>query len=272
MKTIIVATDFSSAAANAADYATRMAMCLHKEIHLLHVFAPHLLYTDMSLLAADENLEEQAYASLKKLEEHLHELTGGKILITTELRKGLFFDQLKQTCEREKPYAVVMGSQGAHASENFFFGGHTVYAMKHLQWPLITVPPKAHFTSVYKIALACDFEKVIDGAPIAAVKVWTKDLQAELHVLNVTPKICFSLDNVMERASLHKMLDDLKPEYHSINNSNTDKALVDFVKARHCSLLIVLPRQHGLLDRVFHRSHAKRLILTSDVPVMALHQ
>jgi nucleotide-binding universal stress UspA family protein len=50
-----------------------------------------------------------------------------------------------------------------------------------------------------------------------------------------------------------------------------DKGIIDFAEGNELDMLIVLPKRHGLIDSLMHRSHTKQLVLHSHVPVMALH-
>lgn len=271
MKTIIVATDFSAAAANAVDYAARMAVCRHKDLLLLHVYSLPLTYSDIPLPVNLEDMNNIAKGQMKTLEESLVKEHGGILNITTQVELGTFYDVLKQTCERIDPFVVIMGSQGTTAAERFLFGGHTVYAMKHLQWPLITVPPHATFHTINKIGLACDMNDVADTTPVKAITTWVKDFRAQLFVLNVGNKSEYNPDSVFEAGVLEELLKDLHPEYEFITHSDTDKALIDFVAAHKIDLLMVLPKKNTGLEVIFHKSHTKKLVLHSDVPLMALH-
>ena len=160
MKTILVATDFSSSARNAARYAADMAFAINADILLLHVYQITVYYDESSVAMSKEDSRQDAEININELKEQLFLKTCGQLNIETEVRPGTFYQELKAVCDRIKPYAVVMGSQGTTAPERFFFGSHTVHAMKHLTWPLISVPPEAIFSSVKKICLACDFSKV----------------------------------------------------------------------------------------------------------------
>ena len=67
------------------------------------------------------------------------------------------------------------------------------------------------------------------------------------------------------------MLVSLKPNYHFITDKDTDEGIIDFAEKNHIDLLIVLPKRHGLLDKLIYKSHTKQLVMHSHVPVMALH-
>ena len=150
MKTILVATDFSPAALNAANYAADMAVAIHANILFLYVYHMPDVYSEVPLTGDDEDVIGNVEVNMIELKRDLIIRTKSKAIIGTQIRMGAFFEELQTVCEQMKPYTVVMGSQGKSAAERMVFGGHTVYASKHLMWPLITVPTGAGFSSIKK--------------------------------------------------------------------------------------------------------------------------
>jgi nucleotide-binding universal stress UspA family protein len=65
---------------------------------------------------------------------------------------------------------------------------------------------------------------------------------------------------------------DLNPQYHFIADENIDLGIMKFIEQNEIDMLIVLPKRHKLLDKLFHKSHTKQMVLHAHVPVMALHQ
>lgn len=271
MKTILVTTDFSSAALNAAKYAADMAVAINAKILMLHVYQIPVVFTEVPVAVTLEDIQKDAENNIQHLKEIINNKTIGKISIETKITEGVFFQELKNVCERIDPYAVVMGSQGTTASDRLFFGGHTVYASKHLQWPLITVPPKATFSSIKKIGLASDFNKVVDTTPIDEIKILVNDFNAELHVLNTGKKEVYDPEIVFQSGMLQEMLAPLHPQYHFLTNENIDEGIMDFAEKNAIDLLVVIPKRHDLMERLVHKSHTKQLVLHSHVPVLALH-
>lgn len=272
MKTIIVATDFSPAAKNAAVYAWDMARVIKADLYLLHSFQMPVSYSDVAIMMSVDEMQHIAEADMQQFISSLKELRGEDIPLRHEVRMGAFFQELTDVCNSIKPYAVVMGSQGTTGAERFFFGSHAVHAMKHLPWPLITVPPGAKFGAIRNIGLACDFNKVVDTIPVEEIKQLLTDFKAELHVLNIAKKEDFDPEVVFESGLLQEMLDGVPPHYHFITNENTDAGILEFAEKNAIDLLLVLPKRHGLLERLTHKSHTREFVLHSHVPVMALHQ
>ena len=272
MKTILVPTDFSAAATNAANYATDMAIAIHANLLLLHVYQPPVIYSEAHVALNDAEFLSSSEKSIRQLKDALSKKSGGTVKIETEIRTGIFFTELKSVCEYRKPYTVVMGSQGTSAVERILFGSHTVHAMKNLMTPLITVPPGITFCSIKKIGLACDFEDVVDTTPIAEIRMLVNDFNAKLHLLNTGVTEVFDPGKVYEYGLVREMLEDLKPRFHYINHLNTDQGIIDFAENNHIDLLVILPKRHGFLDKLIRKSHTKQFVLHSHVPVMALHQ
>jgi nucleotide-binding universal stress UspA family protein len=271
MKKIIVATDFSAAATNAAEYATDMALAVKAGIVLLYVYLPPANFSEVPIPNSDDAIMREAEEELCLLRDKLTARTQANVLVETEIREGAFFTELKNVCDSIKPYTVVMGSQGTTGAERLFLGSHADYATRHLEWPVITVPEGIAFSSIKKIGLACDFDKVIEATPVDEIKLLVNDFKAELQVVNTGKRKVFNPEVVFGSGMLQEMLYELKPGYHIITSENTDDGIMDFAEKNDIDLLIVLPKRHGFLDRLFHKSHAKQLVLHSHVPVMALH-
>jgi len=144
--------------------------------------------------------------------------------------------------------------------------------MKHLTWPVITVPPGAGFSSIKNIGLAFDFAKMIEEIPIEEIKSLLKDFNASLHVLNTAKQDEFDANIVFESSMLEEVMKPFKPNCHFITSDDVDKGIMDFADKNNIDLLMVLPKRHGLVERLMHKSLSKQMVLHSHIPVMALHQ
>ena len=271
MKTIIVATDFSSAALNAVHYATDMALALKAKLLLLHIYQVSVVYGELPIALNEEAERQEAENEILQIKNGIISKTGGNISVETDVRLGAFFDELKIVCDFIKPYLVIMGSQGTTVAERLLFGGHTVNAMKHLKWPLITVPVNIHFNGIKNIGFACDFENVTRNTPVNEIKMIMNDFNASLHIINTGDQSEFNQNVVFQSGLMNEMFGAVLPKYHFITSDNADEGIIDFTDKNNIELLIVLPKQHNLLDKLFNKSITKQLVLHSHVPVMALH-
>lgn len=270
MKTIIVATDFSQVARNAAFYAADMAKALGKQVVLLHVYTLPVSPAEVPLAFDPDRMLQDVQEEMNKLKQQLTERTEEKVPVEVVVKMGTFYTELQTLCERMEPYAVIMGSQGTTATERLFLGGHTAYAMRHLQWPLITVPPARNFEGIKKIGLACDLNDVEETVPAQRIEQFAEDFHAELHVLNVESDRGAAPAIVRQSNVLHEMLQSMAPHYHYSVHPRTDEGIMEAVKELDLDLLVVLPKQHNLLHNLMHKSHTRHLTMHCPVPLMAL--
>jgi nucleotide-binding universal stress UspA family protein len=272
MNIILVATDFSTSATNAVEYASSLALTLNAELCLLHVSQIPMIIGDVPRKEEETEINENAQGRLEELKKMVKLKTAGKVPVDIQLQVGDFNQELQLVCDELNPFLVVLGSQGGSPVERFFLGSHTVHAMRHLSWPLITVPLQVRFSMVKRIGLAYDFEQDMNRFDFETLKSIVNAFQAELHVINIGKKKEIDATRVFEPALLEEKLKDLKPDYHFITGQDANAGILDFSEKNQMDLLIVLPGIHGLFENINHRSHGKQFILHSHVPVVSIRQ
>ncbi len=275
MKTIVAPTDFSDISINAAYYAASMACVIGTNLSLIHVCSIPLSFSEVpSPIYTVEELIADAEQQMIELKEKIINKTLDRIEINTEVKAGKVVSEIENYCAAVNTYAVVMGTESASAFERFLFGGKTIAAIQHVLCPLIVVPPDAKFTSIHKIGLACDFKKVEKTIPAKEIKNLIEEFGAELHVLHVSSKKehSFSLETVEECQWLKSILKQFNPTYHFISDSNIEKSIHEFAEKNNLDLLIIIPKEHTFINKIFSRSHSKNLVLQAHVPVMAIHE
>ena len=67
------------------------------------------------------------------------------------------------------------------------------------------------------------------------------------------------------------MLADFKPSFHFMQNENIEEAIRKFSEENKLNLLIVIPKKHGLFNRLLHQTQSKQMIVNANIPVMSVH-
>ncbi len=270
MKTLIVATDFSPVALNAAEYAVKMAKTLGADILLFNVYEVLPNYGEMVIDLNVDDLKKAAQTSILSIKKILLKEGSVDLTINTEVRLGIFKNELAVLCEVINPYAVIMGSQGKSKTEHFLMGSHAGKTMNHFAWPMITVPPTAKFSTIKKIAIAYDFEIAIQEDLIKDIKLLASDFNASIDILNAADETYFNENLVFLSRILEDAFKPVNIKYDLLTAHHSDEGILKFVDENNIDLLIVMPKHHNLLERLFQKSHTKQLVLHSHVPVMAL--
>ena len=275
MKTIIVPTDFSPVSVNAVNFAVNMAQAVDASIMLLHVYNIPVSYAEVPIiLVSVDEMKKGSEAQLEELKNNINHITSGKVKIYTESRMGNTVDELGEICKNIQPFAVVMGAKGKTGIENVMFGSTTLTAIRHLTWPVICVPSgKKYGNGITKIGFACDFKQVVETTPVKFIIQMVKEFKAELHILNVDYKEKHFRPETPEQSFLlHNLLEEVKPQYHFINNADIEDGINEFAETNNLDLVIAIPKKHKLLDGIFRPSSTKQLVFQSHIPVMCVHE
>jgi nucleotide-binding universal stress UspA family protein len=270
MKTIIVATDFSSGALNAAKYGVEMAQLINADILLLNVFELIPNYNEIVIDVSVEDLRTISVKDMDIFKSELVKLTNTKVNVSAQVKIGTFINELNEICDTVKPYAVIIGSQGKTAAERIIFGEHTTDALKNCTWPLITVPPTADFTAIKNIGIAYDFKKIIDQDFIAEIKLLASDFDANIHILNAAKEDEFNGDFISLAAQIEKKFLPYTVNFHFVAGEHTNESIIDFAEKNNVDLLIAMPKHRTLWEKFIGRSHTKQMVLHSHVPVLSL--
>jgi nucleotide-binding universal stress UspA family protein len=273
MKTIIVPTDFSAVALNAAEYAADLALQLHADLKLIHVVQMPLVILDVPVPIENyETSMEDANMSMDKLKGKLQQRTNDKVLISGSVVDGSFQTQVMAMVKKEVDVWIVMGTTGSGAVDAFIFGSYTLLAIREFRCPLIIVPPEARFSRIEHIGLACDMAHVSETIPFQTISKLLQEFRARLIVLYVSKPDENMYPTVLAEAkSVQRNLARLHPDIRITTNENVGDGLVAFMDKQSIDLILLVPKEHNFLERLFHKSITKDMALHPKVPIMVVH-
>lgn len=275
MKTIVAPTDFSPVSLNAVYYAADMARVTGCSLSLLHITSIPVVLGDAQFpVFVALNDANNGSEKLESLKNELHSRTNDEVKIYAIIREGNIVTEIRSYCKIVQPYSIVMGAETAGGLGSMLGNAFTIDAIKELKWPVIVVPEDARFTNIRTIGLACDFKDVPNTIPIEEIRKIVNEFGAELHVLHVseTASEATNPESVEQGGWLQEMLFGLNPSYHFINNIDIEKGIDEFVEKNNFDMLIVVPKKHDLLHKLFAPSWSNRLVLHSHVPILAVHE
>lgn len=267
MNTILLATDFSPAAQNAAVYALQLAGHLSVPLELFHAYVIPFAYTDSPVPLL--NMEEIQKISEESMDAELKRLQGmaGGATIHTKILPGDLIDCLNEIIEEQPPALVVMGTSG-QGSESILWGSMAVKALRQLSVPVLAVPANVTWQPVKKICFAADYDQVSEHTPSTEIIKWVEQMGATVDVIHVDKPEKAVTPPMM----LVNMLEPVQPDYHALINDNIEGGVAEFLQEHQINWLLVIPKKYGFFENLFHKSRTKLLTQVSNVPVLALHQ
>jgi nucleotide-binding universal stress UspA family protein len=93
-----------------------------------------------------------------------------------------------------------------------------------------------------------------------------------LHILNVDHQDKhFTADTIDESFAIKGLFNDIKPVYESIESENVTEGLNKYADKEGLDWVVVIPKKHTVLQKMFGRSHSKDLLYHTHVPVLCMH-
>jgi len=274
MKTILIATDFSTVADNAVNYGVELAKSIGYSVTLVHVYQVPVAFADGPLVMVSlDELRQAAEKQLERIKTELRHVHGKELKLYSEAILGNVVEEVGKLSEKLDPFAIVMGATGLTGAQRVLFGSTTLSAVRQLKHPVIVVPEGRVFGhGIKKIGLACDFREVVDTTPTRFIQQFQKTFQAELHVVSVDfESRAFRADTPEQSLMLHTLLEGTKPVYHFIEEEDVEAGLNRFAEENNLDLLITIPKKHRFLEAIFKRSATKKLLKEARVPVVGIH-
>lgn len=277
MKTIIVPTDFSATAYNAARYALGLAQQMGTtRIVLYHAYELIVPIPDVptSIPMVDPNeLKTASMEGLERMKQDLlPELSEGTVL-DYRADNTLLAANIDSLSKEENADLVVMGTTGGSQLEEILIGSNTIDVVKHTNCPVLIVPSMATFKPVRKIVFACDFKKVGTHTPVYPLKHLLDVFGAELHVLNIDKEgKGLGKDTPQASLLLDSLLEGYHPKYHFVDDNNVVHGIMEFADREKADLILTIPRKHGLFEGIFKRSRTAQLAFHTHIPLLAIHE
>jgi nucleotide-binding universal stress UspA family protein len=276
MKNILVPTDFSPTAKNAAVYAIHLAEQLKAASVIFYHAYQEPIVTDITLPAIDlipvKDLQSISELGLQRFYDDVKNIVTTDINITTLSDYNYIAAGLDDVCKDNNVDLIVMGITGGGKLEEALIGSNTVDVAKNGTVPVIIVPAEAKFTPIKEIMLACDFDKVVETTPVTPIRKILDETGAKLFIFHVDKTGKQDNAKSFESLMLDTLLEGYDREYHFSNNKDFTEAINQFAVEKEIDLIITIPKKHGLFEGLFRKKHTKMLAFHSHVPLMVIHE
>lgn len=274
MKRILVPTDFSDTAKNAARYAVQVATTIADASIILYNVADKIAVgSDGSPLTEDKNDRFIILqAALDNLKTELNELSPIAVELVVEEGNSLT-ESLERYVRHHGIDLVIMGITGATRLEQIFMGSNALNVVNLGICPVIIVPPAAIYKPIKRVLFACDLKDVSTSIPLAPIKSVLNFFNPTVLVVNIDADHYVEVkeEYKTQRALLENMLQDYKPEFYFIRMYDFQDSISSFAADRDIDLILTIPKKHYFLTGLFKTSHTKKLAYHSHVPILAVH-
>ncbi|SDP96965.1 Nucleotide-binding universal stress protein, UspA family [Mucilaginibacter sp. OK268] len=284
MKTILVPTDFSAPANNAARYALHLAKSMKTGIRLCSAIsvpaeapmAPQIAWPLEDYTSIKSFVTEQLELSVEKLERKLDEQAEGlppayQPAIGYSSEVGSVTEVIRNTMDEQKMSLVVMGMSGAGGLSRFFLGSNSRDLVEKASFPVLLIPGDFTYQPIKKIAFATDLSKG-DIEVIHSLAGMARYFNAEILVSHITDE---KYENHTEQREIDDFLTEVSDKvnypqiyYRHVKSIDVDRGLTWLYEHSQIDMLAMVHRPHQFLSKLIQGSHTQRLAKHITIPLL----
>lgn len=272
MKQILVATDFSTCAGNAMEYALGLAKTLNFEVCVIHAIGTNE-GVDNSIFNAIyiedyHNNKKEALSAWA----HTFNKEGFKdVSVKTVCEVGSVSNVLTKYMDANPVELLVMGTMGSTGITSLF-GSNVNVMVQKTKTPTLIVPLESKFISNPVITLAVDFAS--DDLSVVDVNALNELIQAadlkKLNVVNIIEGNDWKPNETGE-SKLKELIGHAELEFKYINESNPTDGIMNFIVSNETDILCVVKHHRNLIYRIFNKSTVNQVMNRSIKAILVLH-
>lgn len=275
MKKILVPTDFSEYALNAAKLAADIARKFEARIYFIHVVDIPTYETGVIPGQSQQDVAEGLFI-LKKAKKDFKELLDQDFLKDLNVAEGIQFGGVyEQTVEQAEKHGIdliVMGTHGTSGFVNdFFVGSNTDKIVRLSKIPVLTVKNEVKDAHFKNIVFASDFDEGVDTSfnRIADIIDYF-DAHVDLVRIITRDDYYYSgpMLDIMEDFAKNNGLKDYKCHVYSADSVQT--GINEFAQRVNADIVTTVTQGRRGLARLFNGSTTNDVMDSSPLPVMTV--
>ena len=266
MKHIILLTDFSATARNAALFALKMFKDQPISYQLLNCFDVDFSGSPY-ILQVKEELAAESRRSLREELSALHaQFPNARIKPLSAF--GPITEVIRKEIESHHSDLIVLGCKGETALEHLLLGSNALEVINNIHHPMLVVPIDARFVPPKKIVFATDLHKVsIDKMADTLTEV-VSHYNSELLFLILEDDTLNHLE-IEEKVSGY--FPGIKTDFHFMENTgDACKNILAFMDEKEANLLALIRHHYNFFEKMFNPNIIKKMVLQPQHPMLIL--
>jgi nucleotide-binding universal stress UspA family protein len=268
---ILVPTDFSKQAENAAQYAAKMAVKLKAELILLHVAyidgPPHasMLRTQKIEECIMDSARQECITLMQRLVSDNKSLKASFNVILGYPVK----DVVENFAVHNDITLVVMGTKGASGVKKIMIGSNAASVVGQCSVPVIIVPEHTRFKNIKNIAYASDLTSVVSEMKIIAP--FAKLFNATVNIVHVlTPDSKKKIDKAKIKNDLIRKYQYRPISVHVVLDDDAGEGIDQYTGKFDTDILAMFTHKPSFFEKLFGKSATREMAFHTWLPLLSI--
>ncbi len=285
MKHILIPTDFSAHAEQAAIFGVGVALSQEATITFFHLDS--FVGSVSAAPTGDYKAEIQAHVaeSTTKLQHFAKKVYGlmgvaeGKIPTNYVVVEGIAFaDQASVYAKKHHIDLIVLGTKGQTGLATAIFGSNASSLISKAHCPVLAIPAKCKYEHINYIAFATTLENTEKA--VAGVIDFVRLFKCSLQLFYIYP--CFPANINLDTFDNHALVADLRKKFdyekirlyfqHTSKENDVQGGINEFLRVYKPSMLALYTHERTWLEKILNASVTESIALQIELPLLALKE
>ena len=269
MKNILLPTDFSPNARNAAAYALQFFRETPCTFHLLHVIPVPTSRLSTTYLTTSPNVQEK----FNELLDWLNSIkTNPNHKFSITFKANFLIEAVRSQVLEKNIDLILMGTKGATNKEGSVIGRNTSDVMMKVKCPILAISEKAVYKSPEEILFPTDYKIPYEGRMLNTLYDVVQRSKASVKVLEL-----FTTDGepTQEQKTNKQLLQSFFAPYEPILQTyypSRDDGSPEFFNGKNKSDMIVMAAKNlNVCNKLLQNHQGNQIPFIRQLPLLILH-
>ena len=271
MKTIVLATDFSPGADQAARFAHQLARDQKAALILLHAYqawpdnAAKIGDFPLSVTAVRESSEK----SLRRLADDLNKLSETDVPIRCMAQEGHALNTIRNVTKAQQADLLVMSTVGTAPKSAQLMGSLATEMVSETEVPLLLIPPGCLYAGLKNVVMSIDLAAPPNAVALDTALRFAYSFGSVINILCITDRPV-DADTRQRAAHIRRLLNE---QPHTLTLETSEEVydtLLAFAHANRADLMMMMPQMRNWLWALFSEGETQRMARLTDIPLLAV--
>ncbi|WP_367915298.1 universal stress protein [Leadbetterella sp. DM7] len=268
MKNILIATDFSKGAENAAGYARNLARMTSGRLTYLHIVTLPVVDPMVTTTFVNDTIDDLKAEAEDRLKRIVEEDKGQGLAADYIIS---FEDIISTINEAEDADLVVIGKTGHRTFLDRLIGSTAQNLINHIAPPLLVIPEDFSGDLFGQLCYASQME-FNEKIYLAQALNWRKYSDADLIIGHIIEDFPLDINaNEQYMASIDRDFQNKGYVYKNFAADVYKKGIAEFIEKEGISLLFVTARKRGFFEGIIDPSQTRKMINDTKIPVVVFN-
>lgn len=276
MRKIVIPTDFSENALNAAKYALELFKYFKCEVFIVHAFADEVYDTKAMMMRSvfeevKKEIQKNSEEALEKIKSDvIKHFNNPKHQIYTVSVFGSLVDVVNDLVEKENMDFVAMGTKGKTNDRKITFGSNTLQVIKYVKSPVLAVPEKYHDILPKNILFPSDYMLPFKQRELKFVGTMAQRITATINCLHISNFDELSNRQQDNRAFLEFAFQNNKLAILKVVGKDITNTINQFIEEYDIDMLVMVNSRHSYMENILYTSAIEKIGLNIKIPFLVL--